>query len=224
MRLLLVEDHASLSAATAQGLREAGYAVDVCADGEQGLAYAQQSPYDVLILDWMLPKQDGMAVLRSLRQAGSSTPVLMLTARGGVAERVQGLDAGADDYLIKPFALAELLARVRALVRRRYEPGQALIRIADLELETTTRRVRRGDREIALSAREFALLEYLAMRRGQVVSRSEMLQHVYDFASDIESNVLDVYISLLRKKLDRDAAVKLIHTHRGLGYSLDDRP
>ena len=224
MRLLLVEDHASLSAATGQGLREAGYAVDVCADGEQGLAYAQQSPYDVLILDWMLPKQDGMAVLRSLRQAGSSTPVLMLTARGGVAERVQGLDAGADDYLIKPFALAELLARVRALVRRRYEPGQALIRIADLELETTTRRVRRGDREIALSAREFALLEYLAMRRGQVVSRSEMLQHVYDFASDIESNVLDVYISLLRKKLDRDAAVKLIHTHRGLGYSLDDRP
>lgn len=213
-----------LAASTALGLREAGYAVDVCGDGEEALAYADRSAYDVIILDWMLPKKDGLAVLRRLRQAGSTAQVLMLTARDGVDDRVEGLDAGADDYLIKPFALPELLARVRVLLRRKYSVQQGMVRVADLEFDPNARKARRAGRELSLSAREFALLEYLVHRRGHVVSRAEIVEHVYDLSTNVESNVIDVYISVLRKKLDQDGLPRLIHTHRGLGYSLEERP
>jgi DNA-binding response OmpR family regulator len=219
MRALVVEDYPPVRDAIVAGLTENGFAVDSAHDGEDGLWLAEQNPYDVIVLDIMLPKLDGLGILQKLRTAGSSVPVLVLTARDGVDDRVRGLDTGADDYLVKPFAFAELLARVRALVRRRYETPP-IVRIADLEIDTTKRAVRRNGEPITLSAREYALLEYLAMRAGQVVSRTEIWEHVYDFHSDAHSNVVDVYIGYLRKKLDRDGAAKLIHTRRGQGYVL----
>jgi len=176
--------------------------------------------YDVVVLDIMLPKLDGLSLLKRLRAQGSSVPVLLLTARDGVDDRVHGLDTGADDYLVKPFAFAELLARVRALVRRRYDTRDPVVRIADLEIDTTKRAVKRNGEVVVLSAREYALLEYLAMRAGQLVTRTEIWEHVYDFHSDAHSNVVDVYIGYLRKKLERDGAAKLIHTRRGQGYVL----
>lgn len=220
MRILLVEDYAPLVRSVTQGLREAGYAVQSAADGEQGLALAQSSPWDAIILDVMLPRLDGFGVLRALRQANQRTPVLMLTARDAVADRVQGLDLGADDYLLKPFAFEELLARVRAVVRRGYQGPDNTLRIADLEIDTAARAVRRAGEPVTLSAREYALLEYLAARAGQVVSRTEIWEHVYDFAADPSSNVIDVYIGYLRKKLDQREP-RLIHTRRGQGYVLE---
>jgi len=219
MRALVVEDYAPVRTAVVEGLTENGFAVDSSADGEEGLWFAQQNPYDVIVLDLMLPKLDGLGVLRKLRASGSTVPVLVLTARDGVDDRVRGLDTGADDYLVKPFAFAELLARVRVLVRRRYDAAP-VIRIGDLEIDTTKRAVKRGDESIVLSAREYALLEYLALRAGQLVTRTEIWEHVYDFHSDAHSNVVDVYIGYLRKKLERDGAAKLIHTRRGHGYVL----
>ena len=219
MRALVVEDYAPVRTAVVEGLTENGFAVDSSADGEEGLWFAQQNPYDVIVLDLMLPKLDGLGVLRKLRASGSTVPVLVLTARDGVDDRVRGLDTGADDYLVKPFAFAELLARVRVLVRRRYDAAP-VIRIGDLEIDTTKRAVKRGDESIVLSAREYALLEYLALRAGQLVTRTEIWEHVYDFHSDAHSNVVDVYIGYLRKKLERDGAAKLIHTRRGQGYVL----
>jgi DNA-binding response OmpR family regulator len=224
MRVLVIEDYEPISRSVAQGLREAGFAVDVAADGEEGLAHAEASEYDVVVLDLMLPKVDGLTVLRRLRERASPAAVLVLTARDQVADRVAGLDAGADDYLVKPFAFDELLARVRALVRRRYGTPDRTVRVADLEVDTVGRVVRRAGKAITLSAREYALLEYLALRRGQVVTRSEIWDHVYDFASDPASNVVDVYIGYLRKKIDHDHPAKLIHTRRGQGYLLDDVP
>ncbi len=220
MRALVVEDYAPVRTAVVDGLGENGFAVDSASDGETGLWFAEQNPYDVIVLDIMLPKLDGIALLERLRARSIATPVLMLTARDGVDDRVRGLDTGADDYLVKPFAFAELLARVRALVRRRYEQRDPIVRIADLEIDTTKRVVRRAGESITLSAREYALLEYLAMRAGQLVTRTEIWEHVYDFHSDAHSNVVDVYIGYLRKKLERDGAAKLIHTRRGLGYLL----
>ena len=219
MRALVVEDYAPVRTAVVEGLTENGFAVDSSADGEEGLWFAQQNPYDVIVLDLMLPKLDGLGVLRKLRASGSTVPVLVLTARDGVDDRVRGLDTGADDYLVKPFAFAELLARVRVLVRRRYDAAP-VIRIGDLEIDTTKRAVKRGDESIVLSAREYALLEYLALRAGQLVTRTEIWEHVYDFHSDAHSNVVDVYIGYLRKKLEREGAAKLIHTRRGQGYVL----
>ena len=216
MRALVVEDYAPVRNAVVEGLTENGFAVDSAANGEEGLWFAEQNPYDVIVLDLMLPKLDGMAVLKRLRASGCTVPVLVLTARDGVDERVLGLDTGADDYLVKPFAFAELVARVRALVRRKYEHRDPIVRVEGLEIDTAKRVVRRGDETIALSAREYALLEYLAMRAGQLVTRTEIWEHVYDFHSDAHSNVVDVYVGYLRKKL----GAHVIQTRRGQGYVL----
>ena len=220
MRILLVEDFAPLARSLAQGLREAGYAVDLATDGEEALGLAATTPYDGILLDLMIPKVDGLTVLRRLRAGGSAAGVLLLTARDQVADKVAGLDLGADDYLAKPFSFEELLARLRAVIRRRYRAPSSVVRVGDLELDATARAVRRGGRAIVLSAREYGLLEYLAMRHGQVVTRTEIRDHLYDLAAEPGSNVVDVYVGYLRKKIDDGHAVKLIQTHRGLGYSL----
>jgi DNA-binding response OmpR family regulator len=222
MRVLVVEDFEPLRAAVVQGLEEAGYAVDSTGNGEEALRLARGEP-DVIVLDLMLPKVDGLTVLRTLRGLRSPSHVLILTAKDTPQDRVKGLDLGADDYLVKPFEFAELLARVRALVRRKYETRSTVIRAGDVEIDTAARRVRKGGAEMDLSAREYALLEYLAMNLDRTVSRSEIWQHVYDFNASIESNVVDVYIGLLRKKLDDGRGGeehRLIQTKRGLGYVL----
>jgi len=224
MRVLVAEDFHLLRGAIAMGLQEAGYAVDEAAEGETALWYASGNPYDVIVLDLMLPKIDGLTVLKRLRTQGNRSHVLILTAKDTPEDRVLGLDSGADDYLIKPFAFAELLARVRALVRRGYDLKSTGIRVGDLTLETTTRSVERDGVTIELSAREYALLEYLASRAGQVVSRTEIREHVYDFDSEAGSNVVDAFIKLLRKKIERPDLPVLIHTHRGHGYRLGDAP
>lgn len=220
MRVLLVEDFAPLARSLAQGLREAGYAVDVASDGEEALALARTTPFDGILLDLMIPKVDGLTVLRRLREGGATAGVLVLTARDQVADKVAGLDLGADDYLAKPFPFEELLARLRAVIRRRYQAPRNILRVGDLEVDATARAVRRAGRPIALSAREYSLLEYLALRHGQVVTRAEIHDHVYDFAAEPGSNVVDVYVGYLRKKIDDGHGAKLIQTHRGLGYSL----
>jgi len=219
MRALVVEDYAPLRNAVRDGLVEAGFAVDIAANGEDGLWHAKQNPYDVVVLDIMLPKLDGLEVLRRLRATGSRVPVLILTAKDTVDDRVAGLDLGADDYLVKPFAFAELLARVRSLIRRRYDTRDPTIKVADLEIDTIRRRVRRGTAVVTLSAKEYALLEYLALRAGQLVTRTEIWEHVYDFNSEARSNVVDVYIGYLRKKLGPPS---LIHTRRGMGYVITE--
>ncbi len=221
MRVLLVEDYAPLRESVSQAIEEAGFAVDAAADGEVGLWYAQSGEYDAIVLDVMLPKLDGLSILKRLRQAGDRTPTLLLTAKDTVADRVAGLDTGADDYLVKPFALEELMARVRALLRRKYDEADPVIRVKDLEVDTVGRVVRRGNQRIDLTAREYALLELLAHRTGQVVSRTEVWEHVYDFRSQVESNVVDVYIGYLRKKIERPGLPRLIHTRRGQGYVLE---
>lgn len=222
MRVLLIEDFQILRESLAQGLREAGYAVDAAADGEEGLWLAQSNPYDVLILDLMLPKLDGLSLLKKLREKNDQTHVLILTARDAPDDRVRGLDLGADDYLPKPFVLAELLARVRALVRRKYQIKSPTVRIADLEVDTSARLVRRGERVIDLSPREYAFLEFLAARAGTVVTRSDLWEHLYDFNSESDSNVVDVFIAHLRKKIEEPGRPRLIHTRRGHGYVLGD--
>ncbi len=220
MRALFIEDFPLLRKSVAKGLAEAGFAVDVAADGEEGLWYATGNQYDVIILDLMLPGIDGLTVLDRIRSEGVETHVLILTARDTVDDRVVGLDRGADDYLVKPFAFEELLARVRALVRRGYQQKNPQVTVADLKVDTVSQRVWRGEAEIQMTAREYALLEYLALRSGEVVSRTDIWEHLYDFNNDSSSNVVDVYVSYLRKKVERDGAPRLIHTHRGRGYSL----
>jgi DNA-binding response OmpR family regulator len=222
MRVLVVEDHASLARSIANGLREEGFAVDLTARGNEAVALAETNPYDCIVLDVMLPDRDGWSILKHLREreAGSKSPVLMLTARDAIEDRVKGLNLGADDYLVKPFAWEELLARVRALVRRAHGQRSPVLQIADLEIDTAAKAVRRGGQAIALSAKEYALLEYLAHRQGQVVSRAEIWDHLYDSADETTSNVVDVYIGYLRNKIDRDQPVKLIQTRRGMGYLL----
>ena len=224
MRVLVVEDFEMLRESIALGLREAGFAVDEAAEGQTALWYAEGNDYDVIILDLMLPKLDGLTVLKRLRAAGKQTHVLILTAKDEPLDRVRGLDTGADDYLVKPFVFSELLARVRALVRRRYDVKSPLIQVADLEIDTTARAVRRDGQVVELSEREFALLHFLAIRAGQVVSRTEIWEHVYDFNSTAESNVVDAFIRLLRKKIERPHLPPLIHTRRGHGYRLGERP
>jgi two-component system copper resistance phosphate regulon response regulator CusR len=222
VRLLIIEDYAPLRESLARGLRDAGYAVDATGSGNDGLWYAENHPYDVVVLDIMLPGMSGFELLRRLRGAGNTTHVLVLTARDALADRIKGLDLGADDYLVKPFAFDELLARLRAMVRRRYDRVDPVIRIGDLEVDTRSRRARRGGRGLELSAREYALLEYLAHRAGQIVSRTELWDHAYDEAAEPGSNVLDVHISHLRKKIDDGQDHKLIHTRRGQGYVLGE--
>lgn len=221
MRILVVEDSVRLQRSLELALRRSGYAVDVAVDGEEGLWLAATHDYDAIVLDVMLPKRDGFAVVRELRAAGRDTHVLLLTARDTVPDRVQGLTAGADDYLVKPFALEELLARVQALCRRAYGRKAPRARIADLEIDSAARTVSRAGRAIELTAREFQLLEYLAHRRGEVVSRAEIEAHIYDGAINPMSNVVDSAICLLRRKLaNTPQAAPLIHTRRGAGYVL----
>ena len=220
MRILLVEDEPDAARMLSKGLREESYAVDVAADGGHALELAFVNDYDLIILDVMLPGRDGFEVCRELRATGAAAPVLMLTARDAVEDRIAGLDAGADDYLTKPFAFDELLARVRALLRRQPALLPAVIRIADLSIETRARGVSRGGRELDLTAKEYALLEYLARRADEVVSRADIAEHVWDGSYDPFSKVIDVFIQRLRRKLDDGHAVKLIRTRRGEGYML----
>ena len=222
MRLLLVEDDYRIANFIAKGLRENAYAVDVAADGEAALYQTAISEYDLIILDVMLPKKDGFTVCREIRSAGSRTPILMLTARDAVEDRVSGLDGGADDYLTKPFAFQELLARLRALLRRNADVRPPKIIVRDLEIDTVSQRVRRGGKEITLTTKEYALLEYLARERGKVVGRAEIADHVWDENFDAFSNLIDVYIKRLRSKMDEHFDAQLIHTRRGAGYILDD--
>jgi DNA-binding response OmpR family regulator len=220
MRILLVEDYLPLQKSLAKGLSEAGYAIDVTGDGKEGLWYAMSNDYDAIILDLMLPGMDGLSILKKLRAADKSNQVLILTAKDTVEDRIKGLDLGADDYLVKPFAFGELLARLRALTRRKYEQKRPCLQIENLRVDTATRRVWRGDEEITLTSREYMLLEYLAMRAGEVVSRTDIWEHVYDFNSEASSNVVDVYIGYLRKKIEKETGHPLIRTVRGQGYIL----
>ena len=224
MRILLVEDDAVIASSVAKGLREEAYAVDVATDGDAALSEAAINPYDAIVLDVMLPKRDGFAVCRELRQRGLTTPVLMLTARDAVRDRITGLDTGADDYLTKPFEFGELLARLRALLRRGPVLAPAVLRVADLELDTHAQRATRAGREVALTTREYALLEFLARNAGRVVGRAEISDHVWDDNYDPVSNLIESYINRLRKKLDAPGLPPLIHTRRGAGYVLDEAP
>jgi two-component system copper resistance phosphate regulon response regulator CusR len=220
MRILLVEDERKVASFVARALRENAYAVDVTESGEKALELARDFLYDAILLDVRLPGLSGIEVCQRLRRTGVQTPILMLTARGLVEERVEGLDAGADDYLTKPFALAELQARLRALMRRRLHNGGAILRYADLELDRHRRRVNRGQKAIPLTSKEFALLEFLLLKAPDSVTRSEIIEHVWDMQFDNESNLLEVYVNRLRQKIDQGRAVKLIHTLRGVGYRL----
>ena len=221
MRVLLVEDDERLSNSLARGLRGEGYAVDVAATGDAAVLQASVYDYDVVILDVMLPGPDGVAVCGTLREAGRWCPVLMLTARDGVADRIRGLDAGADDYLIKPFDFGELVARVRALLRRGTPQRPAVLVAGDLTVDPATRSVTRAGRRIDLSAREFAVLEFLARRAGQVVTRSELLEHVWDRNYEGSTNIIDVYVGYLRRKLENPFGRPLIQTVRGAGYVIE---
>ncbi len=220
MRLLVVEDEPTIANFVRQGLSEAGYAVDVARDGREGLDYALAAEYDVLILDIMLPKLDGIQLLRRLRRNGHKTPALMLTARDTVDHRVEGLDAGADDYLVKPFAFPELLARVRALLRRPPLQTGTVLQIGNLRMDTARHIVEKNGRLIDLSPREYAVLEYLLRHPNQVLSRTQIGEHVWNFDFYNESNVVDVYIGYLRRKIDESGEPSLIHTVRGVGYCL----
>ena len=221
MRVLVVEDDERLADSLARGLRGEGYAVDVAADGDQALVHARMYEYDVLILDVMLPSLDGLGVCRALRESGSWCPVLMLTARDGVQDRIRGLDAGADDYLVKPFDFGELVARVRALLRRGAPERPPVLVAGDLEVDPAVRSVTRAGRTVALSAREFAVLEYLVRRAGRVVSRCDVLEHVWDRNYDGSTNIVDVYVGYLRRKLENPFGRPLIRTVRGAGYLIE---
>jgi two-component system copper resistance phosphate regulon response regulator CusR len=220
MRILLVEDEPSAATMLAKGLREEAYAVDIAADGETALSQAAVSDYDLIVLDVVLPGQDGFKVCRELRTNGLTVPVLMLTARDAVEDRVEGLDSGADDYLPKPFDFDELLARVRALLRRKPALYPEVITVADLAVHTRTRQVTRAGQNVDLTAKEYALLEYLARRAGEVVSRADISEHVWDESYDPFSKVIEVFIQRLRRKVDEGHELKLIHTRRGEGYVL----
>ncbi len=224
MRCLLVEDYSPLRRNIVECLTEEGYIVDSSGTGDEGLWYARNHPYDVIVLDIMLPKVDGLAIIRQLREAQDKTPILIISARDGVVQRVEGLDIGADDYLIKPFALIELVARVRALLRRRYGQESSTVSVGDLSIDSTLKKVSRGGTAIPLTPREYHLLEYLAFRKGQPVSRTDIWDHVYEDQSGGSSNTVDVYIGYLRKKLNADDRPNLIHTCRGFGYTLSEEP
>lgn len=220
MRILLVEDESDAAAVLAKGLREHAYAVDIAGDGHQALEQTAINDYDLIVLDLLLPGVHGLEVCRRLRAEGATTPILMLTARGEPDQRVQGLDVGADDYLPKPFHFPELLARVRALLRRGPALASAILQIEDLMIDTRAQQVRRAGRQIQLTAKEYGLLEYLARRHGHVVGRADIAEHVWDDSFDPMSNVIEVYIQRLRRKIDDSHPVKLIQTRRGAGYVL----
>lgn len=222
MKVLLAEDDQRIANFIIKGLRENAYAVDAAADGEDALYQAAINIYDAIILDVMMPVKDGFAVCRELRESGVKTPVLMLTARDAIDDKISGLDYGADDYLTKPFEFGELLARLRALLRRSGEIRPPKIVVEDLEIDTTAQTVRRGGREISLTTKEYTLLEYLAREKGKVLGRAEIAEHVWDENFDVFSNLIEVYVNRLRSKMDEGYDVQLIHTRRGAGYILDD--
>lgn len=218
MRLLVVEDEKKVASFIKKGLEEEGYAVDLAADGETGLMMGLDGVHDLIILDVNLPRMDGLSVLQELRKKKVTTPVLLLTVKATIEDKVLGLDSGADDYLTKPFAFQELLARVRALLRRRAEADSPLLQVADLALDPATRFVSRGDEKIELTAKEFALLAYFMRNPGRVLTRTMIAEHVWDYDFDPMTNVIDVYVNYLRKKIDAGREAKLIHTVRGVGY------
>ncbi len=222
MRILLVEDDARIASFVSKGLRENSYAVDAAPDGEEGLYLASINAYDAIILDVMLPIKDGFAVCRELRKENIKTPILMLTARDAVEDKIFGLDSGADDYLTKPFEFRELLARLRALLRRVGEVRPPKIVVGDLEIDTVSQKVRRGGLEIFLTTKEYALLEYLAREKGKVLGRAEIAEQVWDENFDVFSNLIEVYIRRLRAKMDEGFSAQLIHTRRGAGYVLEE--
>lgn len=224
MRVLLVEDSERLRRSVGTGLRKAGYAVDLAADGEEGLWYAQGNDYDVIVLDLMLPKIDGLSVLKRLRDSGKTTHVLILTAKDAIEDRVLGLQSGSDDYLVKPFAFDELLARVQALARRSHGVKRPVVRVGALEVDTVRRLAARDGSALDLPPREFALLEYLAMRPGEVVTRAQIEAHIYDDQVEPMSNVVESAIYSLRKKIDPPGGPSLIQTRRGMGYVLAGDP
>jgi DNA-binding response OmpR family regulator len=220
MRMLLVEDHKPLRRALQQGLEEEGFAVDVAADGQEGDFKARTAEYDVIILDLMLPREDGLSLIQRWRKDGMTTHILVLTARSGMDDKVKGLDLGADDYMTKPFELEELLARLRALIRRGHQVKSPVMRIHDLEIDTASRTVKRGGKTIHLTPREYALLEFLAFHRGKVATRTMIWEHLYDEQDENTSNVVDVYIRYLRNKIDKGYDPPLILTRWGEGYML----
>ncbi len=222
MRLLLVEDDSRIARFVAKGLREQAYAVDVVTTGDEALYQAEINTYDLVILDVMIPGRDGFAVCRELRKSGQRVPILMLTARDAVEDRITGLDQGADDYLTKPFEFGELLARLRALLRRSGELRPAQIVVADLVLDTAAQTVSRAGKNISLTAKEYALIEFLARNAGRVVGRAEIAEHVWDESFDAFSNLIEVYINRIRRKIDGGAGMPLLHTRRGAGYVLGD--
>ncbi len=220
MRILLVEDYEPIRTSLVQGLQGDGFAVDATGDGDEGRWYATSHDYDLILLDIMLPGASGLEILRALRAAGKDVPVLLMTARDEVEDRVRGLDLGADDYLVKPFALAELFARVRSLTRRKYGKRAPVIEVADLAIDTTARSVRRAGVAIPLTQREYALLELLALHSGEVVARTTIWEHLYDFADESTSNVVEACVLRLRRKIDGEGRRPLLHTRRGFGYLL----
>ncbi|HEY2957960.1 MAG TPA: response regulator transcription factor [Actinomycetota bacterium] len=221
MRVLVVEDEVKMARAIRRGMEQEGYAVDIALDGDEGLHMVTENDYDAIVLDVMLPGVDGLEVCRRLRARGRWAPVLMLTARDTVPDRIEGLDAGADDYLVKPFAFGELLARLRALIRRGAVERPAVLQVGDLALDPAGHSVSRAGRRVELSAREFALLEFLMRHPGEVVSRTAILEHVWDYNYDGLSNVVDVYVGYLRRKLEQPFGRTLIRTVRGVGYALE---
>ena len=225
MKLLVVEDNPRLGPMIASGLRDEGHVVDLAVTGNEALDFADTNRYDAIVLDLMLPEIDGLGVLDRLRRGGDATPVLILTAKDDVSSRVEGLDRGGDDYLVKPFEFEELLARLRALVRRSTQAGTSnTLEVGDLAIDLHHKQVQRGGKVVRLSAREWAVLEALALRRGRVVSRETLMSVVYDGDDQPESNVVEVYIGYLRRKIDRGHDTKLIHTRRGMGYMLSETP
>jgi DNA-binding response OmpR family regulator len=221
MKVLVIEDSERLQRSLLHGLKSSGFAVDVVGDGEEGLAYAKHGTYDVIVLDLMLPKMDGLTVLRKLRAAGSDTHVLILSAKDQVGERVEGLQIGADDYLTKPFAFEELVARIRALIRRKYDAKEPMHRVGPLRIDTARRMVVRGDEPIALTPQEYAVLEYLVTRRGHVVSKSDLLDHLYAGDGSASENAVEVLVHQLRKKVQEPSAPEVIQTRRGYGYLVE---
>ncbi|MEQ8170846.1 MAG: response regulator transcription factor [Candidatus Eremiobacterota bacterium] len=218
MRILLIEDEKKVARFISKGLIEESYAVDVAYDGEEGLFLAEVNDYDLIILDIMLPKKDGFEVLKTLRNKGFITPVIMLTARDELESKVQGLDLGADDYMTKPFAFSELMARIRAIMRRKQEKADNRLQLGDLVIDAVTRTVTRGNKPVELTNKEYALLEYFIRNPGRVLSRTMIAEHVWDYQFDPMTNVIDVYVNYLRQKIDKGFEKKLIHTIRGVGY------
>ena len=222
MRLLIVEDEKTLANLIKKGFEEEGYAVDVAYNGEDGLFLAKNNIYDAIVLDIMLPIIDGISLLKELREQNFSTPVILLTAKDSVKDKVLGLDSGSDDYLTKPFSFEELLSRVRAIIRRKFAASSPIIKICDLAIDTAQKTVKRCNKKIDLSAKEYSLLEYLALNKNKVINRTAIIEHLYDEDFDLDSNVIDVFINRIRNKIDKNFDKKLVHTFRGIGYSLKE--